>query len=391
MYGSRSLGARWAVALSALVLAVGVVGTLRAQEGPAAERILENSDVVQFFTPASGALFALRSAFIASPTAETLLRSDDGGATWRPVDLPPRPTGDYERRAVAVHPLDHSVLFATGAEGLYKSDDDAASWRLVLAGLNGRVLIAPSGADGGLVYASAAPSGEASSPHRVVRSRDGGESWEEMFAAPCRSVQLFPDPTDPAGVIAAFDCGSELPAALYVSRDQGATWSASGPWPAGESGGSPTLALPLVLGGGGVQPERFYAAFTFHSPEAGIPLFRSDDAGGSWREQIVGSREEVAPASPKWQGGKFWSYVSALDYDPQAPDRVYVGMRGSPQPLRTSADGGATWAALTLPSNLRNVTAVALGVDGQNLYVATASGTYAYGTEGVYRVRLSGP
>ena len=391
MKGIGSIVARGAIVLTALSLTVGVVGTLRAQEGPAAERILSEADIVRFFTPASGALFALRSAAVASPTSESLLRSDDGGASWRTVDLPPGPTGQYERRAVAVGPLDHTLLYATGAEGVYKSDDDASSWRPILPTAGARVRVDVSGADNRLVYATLAPNGEPGSPTRVLRSRDGGESWDEIFNAPCESVRLFPHPTDAVRVVVALSCQPELPRALYDSRDQGGTWSPWGSWPEGESGGSRSVAGPLVLGGAAVRPERFYAAFTVHSPEGGLPLYRTDDAGATWRSETVGPREEVPPASPKWQGGRFWSHVAALEYDPADPDRVYVGLRGSARPLRMSADGGATWTALALPSELRNVTAVALGVDRRNLYVATTFGTYANGAEGVYRVPLGGP
>src|SRR5688572_21956180 len=102
---------RGTVVVAVLLLAASMVGPLRAQEGPVAERILEATDVVRFYTPASGALFVLRSApYVASPTSETLVRSDDGGATWRNVDLPPGPTGKDERRVVEVDPLNHLVV-----------------------------------------------------------------------------------------------------------------------------------------------------------------------------------------------------------------------------------------------------------------------------------------
>jgi hypothetical protein len=75
--------------------------------------------VLHLFTPASGAFFA--------QTAQTFLRSDDGGGTWRPVSLAPATT------ILTVDPSDHTILFAEDAVGGYKSSDDAATWRLILA------------------------------------------------------------------------------------------------------------------------------------------------------------------------------------------------------------------------------------------------------------------
>ena len=386
-----TLFARGVVALAALLLVLGVAGTLRAQEGPAAERILSETDVVRFFTPASGALFALKAAYIASPTSETLLRSDDGGTTWRTVELPPGSTEEYERRSVEVDPLDHTVLYVSGADGLYKSDDDAASWRLILQspGRLGSVVV--SGADNRLVYTQIPGNSEAGRPRRVLRSRDGGASWDELSVPPCGGASIYPHPTDPASVVVAMTGCSEMPAAFYVSHDEGLTWSHWLAWPEADTTGGRSLSGPSLRGGTGVRPERVYAAFSSHSLAEGLPLFRTDDAGGTWQRQIVGPREEVAPSSPKWQGGKFWSYVADLDYDPNDPDRVYVGLYGSREPLRTSGDGGETWTALPLPGGLRNIGAVALGVDRQNLYVATRSSTYANDAEGVYRVPLGIP
>ena len=118
-----------------------------------------------------------------------------------------------------------------------------------------------------------------------------------------------------------------------------------------------------------------------------MPLFVTRDGGRGWEERRLRPREEVV-FSPKQQGGKFWSYVAALAIDPQTPERIYVGLYGAQQPLRTSADAGASWSAIPLPAELRNVTALALGTDRQNLYVATASVLSSYGVEGVCRLRL---
>ncbi len=388
MKARRSTVMRGTVFVAMLLLAASLVGPLKAQEGPVAERISEASDVVRFYTPASGALFALRSASVASPTSETLTRSDDGGATWGTIILPPGPMGEDERRVVEVDPLNHLVVYASGQEGLYKTDDDAASWRVVLPHQLQMGQVAVSRADTGLVYVTEIESNVGMTPSRILRSRDGGETWDPILDATCARIRLFPDATNPARLVAALNCMPDRPAALYLSEDQGTSWSTWRPWPEADETRGPALSGPLLAGGEAGSPDQVYVAYATHSLEDGLPLFLTRDAGRSWEERRLKPREEVAPPSPKWQGGKFWSYIAALAVDPQAPERVYVGLYGSPQPLRTSADAGASWSMLPLPDNLRNVTAVALGADRQNLYVATSFVRSSYGTEGVYRLRL---
>ena len=388
MKANRSTVMRGTVVVALLLLATTMVGPLRAQEGPVAERIMSETDVVRLYTPASGALFALRSApYIASPTSETLVRSDDGGTTWRNVDLPPGPMGKDERRVVEVDPLNHMVVYASGHEGLYKTDDDAASWRVVLPHQLQMGQVAVSRADNRLVYVTENESHVGITPSRILRSRDGGETWDPILDAACAQIRLFPDGTNPARIVAALNCMPDRPAALYRSEDQGTTWSTWRPWPQADESRGPALAGPLLAGGEAGGPNRYYVAFAAHSTEDGMPLFVTGDDGKSWEEQRLRPREEVV-FSPKQQGGKFWSYVAALAVDPQAPERIYVGLYGSRQPLRTSTDAGASWSALPLPAELQNVTVLALGMDRQNLYVATASVLSSYGVEGVYRLRL---
>ena len=94
---------------------------------------------------------------------------------------------------------------------------------------------------------------------------------------------------------------------------------------------------------------------------------RSDDDGATWTERLR------FPSADRGVG------LRALAYDPLTPDRVYVGLSGLEQGARTSADGGVTWSAFGLDG--RDVRALALGIDGLNLYAAT--------DQGVWRLRLA--
>ena len=97
---------------------------------------------------------------------------------------------------------------------------------------------------------------------------------------------------------------------------------------------------------------------------------RSDDNGASWTELL------------RYRAGDSGGVrLSALTYDPAAPDRVYVGLNAVEKGVRTSADGGATWNELGLGD--RDVRALELGIDARNLYAAT--------DQGVWRLRLLPP
>lgn len=308
--------------------------------------------------PASGALFAV--------TESALMRSDDGGATWRAIELPPYPE---PRSLVAVDPTDHTVLYARGTEGLYKSDDDAASWHLILpiSNVTARQLtIRMSPADQNLVYVDAA----SGSGHQLQRSRDGGTTWEVVGAGRGDGCQfsvllLYPHPTDADRVFRAYACrvGAIFWTTMGESRDQAATWRvALDPMDRSLPGEKQRRIWPSELAGGaGVEPRRLYASgCSGTTPISSVEftvLYRSDDDGASWN--IMGSLGDEP-------------CITALVADPSQPDRVYVGLRNG---VMTSANGGQSWSDLGR-RDLGRVYELALGVDGKNLYAATDTGLH---------------
>ena len=108
----------------------------------------------KLFTPASGAFFA--------ETSDDTLRSDDGGATWRPLPLPPAHADDPTwRRGFTIDPADHTHMFA----GTWVTHDDGANWKELGSwpgepGEAGRLV--PSPADPNLLYAAFTRNGSGS-------------------------------------------------------------------------------------------------------------------------------------------------------------------------------------------------------------------------------------
>jgi photosystem II stability/assembly factor-like uncharacterized protein len=142
-----------------------------------------------------------------------LYRTEDGGATWSRVLEISEHTGVSD---VAIDPFDPDVMLAVAHQrrrhtwtlihggpesGLHKSTDGGRTWRTVRTGLPsgdlGRIVIAFSPAQRGLVYAKVESSGQ---PVAIYASLDGGGSWERrgnVQAQPMYYKNIHADPKDP--------------------------------------------------------------------------------------------------------------------------------------------------------------------------------------------------
>lgn len=138
-----------------------------------------------------------------------LFLSRDGGARFEAhAGFPSKDIRDLE----AV-PGDPAVIYAaTGRDGLFKSEDGGAQWRSL--GHKGTffwsLTLSPSG---DAVYA-------VSLEKKVLRSRDGGGSWETVFDRE-NAYALAIAPGDERSLALATEKG------LYLSSDGGATWRLS--------------------------------------------------------------------------------------------------------------------------------------------------------------------
>jgi photosystem II stability/assembly factor-like uncharacterized protein len=149
-----------------------------------------------------------------------LYKSEDGGESWRRI-REGLPGGLIGKMDIAVSPADSSVVYllveAPGDEGgLYRSDDQGESFRLVSNrdGLRtrpfyyGNVVADPQDAD--TVYVMATD---------YFRSRDGGESWEELDPPHGDNHDMWINPENPDLFIQGNDGGAN------VTHNGGETWS----------------------------------------------------------------------------------------------------------------------------------------------------------------------
>jgi photosystem II stability/assembly factor-like uncharacterized protein len=344
----------------ALVL-LAVAASIAPLSGPSAVRPVLAADwqptgltdrTFSLHAPTSGAFFAR------TPTA--LMRSDDGGAQWRPVSLPPGMTDEaFPRSDVAVDPNDHTRVYV----GNSASRDDGATWTVLDESSNGpesNFRPVASAADPNLLYL-AVSGGMERSVLKLRRSRDGGSSWDTILdltpgdfrpGAGVSATVFAADPSDPNVVfqtVVGFT-GHGNQGVLRRSDNQGQTWK--------EALYSAVRLPRRLVGGQGAVPGRFYVAMS--SDEVTSAVFRSDDSGITWAETSA-LGEQVARRE-----------IRGLTYDPAAPDRVWVApFYGS---IQASDDGGKTWSGIS-PSEWA-VNDLALGVDGANLYAATNTGVF---------------
>ena len=291
-------------------------------------------------------------------------KSVDGGRVWLPVfdDQPIASIG-----ALAVAPSKPDTVYVGSGEstlrdstgygnGVYKSVDAGKTWtHLGLPDSHhiGRIAVDPKNPD--IVFVAAIGKLYSASEERgVFRSTNGGKTWQRVLrpTTSTGAVDVVIDPSDSKVVYAALWATRRPPwftyaptngpgGGLYKSTDGGSTWTKL------------TKGLPAEgIGRSGIavcpsNPKRLYAVIDCLVPEGGgaaapgqvgVPaasgqggVFRSDDAGASWRK--------LSGDSALW--GRGW-YFEKIAVDPKNADIVYVPNVA----VNRSLDGGATWVPM---------------------------------------------
>ncbi len=191
---------------------------------------------------------------------EYLLKSTDGGATWR------RLLRGIDNRspfsAVAVSSTDPRVLYVSSrGDGLYKSTDAGLSWSKIVNGLGARlnidfVTVSPHSPN--VAYAAVTGGG-------MVATGDGGASWAPVRGLSDATAVAF-SATDAEFVVAGDDSGG-----LLLSEDAGQTWRRT-PVTTGDPG-----AINAIVVSAGFEADR-----TIFVGTASAGIFETADAGASF-------------------------------------------------------------------------------------------------------------
>jgi photosystem II stability/assembly factor-like uncharacterized protein len=264
---------------------------------------------------AAGALYATVSYY-------GVFRSKDGGATWT------RSFPGFHRGTVAADAQPGRLYVGTDASGVSRSDDEGASWTAANHGLRelSFTAVAADPNTPGVIFAIANP--EAGylglSPQFLLRSTDDGATWTSPFGSPDAfpwANNLVADPSRPGTWYLAY------PGGVLKTRDGGASWE-----DARRGLRFPEFVYTIAIAPS--NPDALYSIGwdTFPLCSSGncprVVLFRSVDGAAQWRRARVPGLEHP-------------QLLSSLAVDAKDPSTVYAGGGAG---LFKSTDGGAKWA-----------------------------------------------
>ncbi|PIF01271.1 MAG: hypothetical protein CR994_01555 [Maribacter sp.] len=301
-------------------------------------------------------------------------KSNDAGSSFKPI------FDDYCQSigSVALDPNDpdNTIYVGTGetwtrnsvsfGDGLYKSTDGGSNWKKLGFDKSERIaniIVNPKNPNEVYVAVLGALWGD-SEERGVFKSLDAGKTWKKLLYVNPKTgcADLIMDPTDPNTLYASmwefrrtgwsFESGGDN-SALYKSTNGGATWNKiHNGFPSGKLGRLGIAVAPS-------NPKVLYTVIEAEKDER-KGLYRSDDAGKSWKQLNNDFGITVRPF-----------YFSRIVVDPRDENVIVKGgLSGS-----ISRDGGKTFKNLgNMHSDIHDI---AFSIkDSDIMFVGTDGGVY---------------
>lgn len=303
--------------------------------------------------------------------------------------------------AVAADKTDGSIAYAAGGRNVYKTTDGGNTWTALAGGIEGRDVRALAVSGPTVFAASRDIFGE--EPSKILRSTDGGTSWEEIVPNGGEigeaNKSLAIDPMTPTTLYAGdFKLPTKAPGDSFVikSTDGGDTWfhlpEFTDEIRAYALAIDPLISGKLYAGGTGtpnlVKSTDGGATWTNVSPAPGFVYALAIDPG--WSATLYAGEVDFTQTSlgifKSPNGGGFWQQkntgfptplprINTLLVDPANPAYLHAG---TDMGYFSSTDGGEIWTELNtgLPTaDARSISALAL-TPSRRLIAATAAGLF---------------
>lgn len=285
-----------------------------------------------------------------------LYRSTDAGDHWARLDVP----ADLQIWSVLVHPTNPRVIYAgTSPVGVLRSDDGGDTWRKlpnvrqpdrVKMSFPCRVMrlsIDPAHPDH--IYAALEVGG-------AMRSLDGGETWNDCATELVHLAERNPhlrsrlqSDTENEGMLDAHALCVSAAApdtvflavrmGLFKSTDAGATWKDV------EVGRFSPLTYARDVRVSPHDPKTLFACLSPAAASQDGSLYRSSDFGDTWQRLDRGVKARAT--------------MMAVAQDPRDAKAISCVSRCGQ--VFSTADGGETWGESLLPEGVKDVYAIARG------------------------------
>ena len=292
----------------------------------------------------------------AASGSEGIKVSHDQGTHWTSAGTLP---GDEAEGEIAIDPGEPARLFVGVDQAICRSTDAGTTWTRC-DGPHGKALSfhfdLTSSKDQRICFAA--------TTEGIWRSGDGGTTWREADTGlPSKQLLAFAGGSNAKDAVVVLYCSvpahaenGKYSGGIYLSRDRGATWQAGGAQglntetqPFDEWADGPVAQYTHLLTSN-ANPSIVYAFNTSTGvpPPHNATVFRSDDAGQTWRPVFQGDpRYKPYNVEP--------DYVSAADHqaymgapfgvaiDAENPDVV---LNVSDDQGHVTQDGGKSWACV---------------------------------------------
>jgi hypothetical protein len=355
-----------------------------------------------------------------------VFKSTNGGATWTSINNGlGLPTGTYVK-ALAINPLNTSIVYAGTNIGIFKSSDGGATWGMRIGLISTTVYsiaidptnsgIIYTGADVGVfkstngggswsvsliyfsIYALAIDPSNTSNIYAatgssVLKSINGGTWWDEFYLGlKYGASALAIDPIDTRIIYAGSSAG------VFKSIDRGMSWETTGL----------TYSAVSALAIDPSNPSIVYAG-------TDVGVFKSNDGGGSWSVSLIytpiyslaldpSNTSIIYAGTDGYLGGVFkstdragtWNTINAgiadidnisissLAIDPSSPSTIYAGgINWSYGVVFKSTNAGGIWTSIS--EGLPESQVYTLAIDPSNtsvLYAGTGKDAFTYNTYG---------